>query len=387
MHLALVTDTYAPRVGGIEAQVAGLARALRAAGHDVDVVTCTPGPPAPGVVRVPGLGGAVPNPLRHSAVRAILRRYDVVHAHMGVGAPFAQAAVEQAARDGSPAVVTVHSMLAGAGALLGPVLRGWARRGVVLTAVSPVAARDVEKACGATVLVVPNGVDARWWAPSGPRSAGRAGVHGGPVLVCVSRLARRKRVVPLVRAFAAGIGAEARAGSGASAGPGVGGRADGRAGERAPGARLVVVGDGPQRSLVEAACARYGVADDVTLTGALDPAGVREILWDADVFMSPARLEAFGIAALEARCAGLPAVAMAGSGAADLIDHGRTGLVVADDTALAGAIGALTRDGALLAGLRAQAGGGAPSGGWADVVGRVEAAYRAATGATAWHRG
>ncbi|HYC53205.1 MAG TPA: glycosyltransferase, partial [Gemmatimonadaceae bacterium] len=43
MKIALATDWFAPRQGGIETQLVGLARGLGARGHQVDVITATPG--------------------------------------------------------------------------------------------------------------------------------------------------------------------------------------------------------------------------------------------------------------------------------------------------------------------------------------------------------
>ncbi|HEY0780448.1 MAG TPA: hypothetical protein VGD56_21005, partial [Gemmatirosa sp.] len=52
LRIALVSDWFLPRRGGIELQLAGLATHLAAAGHVVDVLTPTPGDPEPGVVRL-----------------------------------------------------------------------------------------------------------------------------------------------------------------------------------------------------------------------------------------------------------------------------------------------------------------------------------------------
>ena len=52
MFIALVSDCYLPRLGGIEVQVADLAEQLRAAGHTVLVLTATAGPEQDGVCRV-----------------------------------------------------------------------------------------------------------------------------------------------------------------------------------------------------------------------------------------------------------------------------------------------------------------------------------------------
>ena len=52
---------------------------------------------------------------------------------------------------------------------------------------------------------------------------------------------------------------------------------------------------------------------------------IRELLQRCDVYLAPATLESFGIAALEARSAGLPVIGMAGGGISDFIEHGVEG--------------------------------------------------------------
>ena len=64
-------------------------------------------------------------------------------------------------------------------------------------------------------------------------------------------------------------------------------------------------------------------------------------------FVLPSIRESFGIAALEARCAGLPVVAMRGSGAEDFLSDKSNALLAADDAALAAGMARLTVDDAL----------------------------------------
>ena len=74
MRIALVSDCYLPRLGGIELQVHDLAGQLIRAGHQVTVFTVTDGPPAAGdvpVVRLPALGG-VPLPAATDRLRRAL---------------------------------------------------------------------------------------------------------------------------------------------------------------------------------------------------------------------------------------------------------------------------------------------------------------------------
>ena len=71
---------------------------------------------------------------------------------------------------------------------------------------------------------------------------------------------------------------------------------------------------------------------------------IRDALAESDCFVLPTLRESFGIAALEARCAGLPVVAMATSGVAEVIGHGREGLLAHTDAELAQHVVTLARD-------------------------------------------
>ena len=73
----------------------------------------------------------------------------------------------------------------------------------------------------------------------------------------------------------------------------------------------VIIGDGPRRAGIERYLAKHGMTDWVTLYGRATHEQIREVYRDADFFVAPATLESFGIAALEARSAGLPVIAHA----------------------------------------------------------------------------
>ena len=110
---------------------------------------------------------------------------------------------------------------------------------------------------------------------------------------------------------------------------------------------LEIVGDGPARIEVERALAPLG--DRVTYAGALDAAGVDARLAAADLFVWPAINEAFGLALLEAQASGLPAVAGASGGVADIVAPEVTGRLVppGDADAFAAAVRDLLDDPAL----------------------------------------
>jgi glycosyltransferase involved in cell wall biosynthesis len=86
--------------------------------------------------------------------------------------------------------------------------------------------------------------------------------------------------------------------------------------------------DGAYADRVRRHCRRRGVADRVTLTGALPTDEVAAVLREAHVLALPSTHEGFGIAALEGMGFGLPAVVTFAGGATDLVTHDETGFLV-----------------------------------------------------------
>ena len=64
----------------------------------------------------------------------------------------------------------------------------------------------------------------------------------------------------------------------------------------------------------------------------------------SDVFVAPANLESFGIAALEARCAGLPVVAKAHTGISEFVNHDKEGLLATSDADMVHQLNRIVRD-------------------------------------------
>ena len=114
LKIALISDCYVPRLGGIEMQVHDLARQLQRAGHEVVVVTTTGGPDVVDGVRVHRID--VPLlpfdiPFTRRAFRCVAdvlasERVDVAHFHGGVVSPLAYKGARDAQRAGIPVVVT-----------------------------------------------------------------------------------------------------------------------------------------------------------------------------------------------------------------------------------------------------------------------------------------
>src|SRR5690606_13800803 len=98
---------------------------------------------------------------------------------------------------------------------------------------------------------------------------------------------------------------------------------------RAVRARLVLVGDGPDRQAVERQTAEYGLSDVVDFVGAQHD--VVPWLSAADLFLLPSAQESFGLAALEAMSCEVPVIASRVGGLTEVIQDGITGFVCDPD--------------------------------------------------------
>lgn len=90
-------------------------------------------------------------------------------------------------------------------------------------------------------------------------------------------------------------------------------------------ARLLLIGDGPDRARIEQRCREVGCCDRVIFLGNL-PA-VEEVLTGADLFLLPSSSESFGLAALEALACEVPVVASNAGGIPEVVEHGVNGLL------------------------------------------------------------
>jgi L-malate glycosyltransferase len=91
--------------------------------------------------------------------------------------------------------------------------------------------------------------------------------------------------------------------------------------------RLLLMGDGPDRSRAEWLVNQKGLRKKVEFMGKLDR--VYEKLSIADLMLAPSELESFGLAALEAMACEVPAIATAVGGVPEVIEHGRSGFLAA----------------------------------------------------------
>lgn len=88
-------------------------------------------------------------------------------------------------------------------------------------------------------------------------------------------------------------------------------------------ARLLMVGDGPERRTAEEMCREAGFCEDVSFLGSQN--SVEEIYSIGDLFLLPSESESFGLAALEAMACGVPVIASHAGGLPELVIEGETG--------------------------------------------------------------
>jgi glycosyltransferase involved in cell wall biosynthesis len=167
---------------------------------------------------------------------------------------------------------------------------------------------------------VPNGVDAEKHAPSanGAKPASAA----PPRLLLVGRLVHQKGADLLLRALGS-IAHEPFT--------------------------LEIVGDGPDREMLEALAKQEGIAERVRFCGWVERERIAEHYRAADVFVFPSRIEGMPNVVLEAMAYALPIVATDVPGNRELVVHERTGLVVRTEHVqqLASALERVLREAAL----------------------------------------
>ncbi len=333
LHLTQPVD------GGVARVVTDLVRAQLADG--LDVVAVCPDSALSGRLR--SLGAHVrhwratraPGASLAREVRQLARlidevRPDLVHAHSAKAGLAGRLAV----RGRIPTVFQPHAWsfeaVGGGTAALALRWERWAAR----WAARVVCVSEAERATGVHAgitgrwTVVPNGIDPDRFrpAPAGPVRAGLAPLAGpaakAPLAVCVGRLCRQKGQDVLLRAWDAVL-------------------------RRVPDARLVLVGDGPDRDRLRAAA-----PESVLFAGAVADASP----WyqAADLVVLPSRWEGMALAPLEAMACGRPVVVTDVDGARESLPPSFAASCVVppeDPRALAEAVGGLLLDPALRASL------------------------------------
>jgi N-acetyl-alpha-D-glucosaminyl L-malate synthase BshA len=154
--------------------------------------------------------------------------------------------------------------------------------------------------CETEIQVIPNFVDTNLFKPHENGEFRNAiAPHGEKLLVHTSNFRTVKRVPDTIRVFE-------------------------KVQKEIP-SKLILVGDGPDRSECERICRQLELCDKVKFLGKQD--GLVEILSSSDLFLIPSQSESFGLAALEAMACGLPVISSSVGGLPELVKHNETGFI------------------------------------------------------------
>jgi glycosyltransferase involved in cell wall biosynthesis len=251
-------------------------------------------------------GTALLRARRVRALLALLNDVDVLHMH-SVGVAGLDALVAASLARSRPVVVTHHATLTWFEPMRSRMSDAtlWLEKRIVYRAVMPYAAAASELVTAGglaaeQVAVVPFCVDERRFnlcvAPPPP---------GELTLVMAARMYPGKGHETLLEALA-------------------------KLSPQHPGLKLLLLGDGPNRPLIEADIARLGLAKVVEIRGHVDHADMPGALRDAHVVVLPSYMpgETFPLCLLEGMALGMPAIGSRWFGIPDIIAEGETGFVV-----------------------------------------------------------
>jgi glycosyltransferase involved in cell wall biosynthesis len=332
MRVLMVSDVYFPRVNGVSTSMETFRRCLADEGVEVRLVVPRYGdePEEPGVVRVRGRRLPTDPEDRMVSWRGMRRAVseaaadcDLIH----VQTPFVAhyAGVAAARRHRVPVLATYHTLFEEYLQYYVPLLpAGWSRAlarrfsrsqcnavDTVVVPSSAMAERLGRYGVTAPLRILPTGIPLDRYAQGDGASfrASRGIAPDQPLALYVGRVAHEKNIGFLLEALV-------------------------RAHRRCPQAMLLITGEGPAMADLKRQAAALGIGESVRFLGYLDrERELPDCYAAANVFVFASRTETQGLVLLEAMAAGLPVIALAAMGTADILENAAGAMVSRDDPA------------------------------------------------------
>lgn len=330
VKIGFVLDDHMGRPGGVQEYVRGLKDYLEAQGHTTVIFCGAGGPSEPSVIGMGysmplrGSGSSTSVPLTLASPRRLRRLLareacDILH----VMAPYSPTLSGRLLAQSSAAHIMTFLVALEPPwrrRLLGLLARTQARslhRFHGRMAISRAAEQSALALYGGDYRIVPVGVKLDRFRPMADEP-GCIPRPSGATILCLGRLEQRKGVRTLLQAVA-------------------------RLQRHAPDIWLCIGGDGPERPALERLAAELNLSN-VHFLGYVPAEDLPGLMRSADIFCAPAtQAESFGLVLIEAMASGLPIIASANAGYAEVLGANPGNLLVPprDDLALAGALDAL----------------------------------------------
>ncbi|WP_456321333.1 glycosyltransferase family 4 protein [Palaeococcus sp. (in: euryarchaeotes)] len=321
MRIALVSDWYYPKVGGVASHMHNLALKLRESGNEVAIVTnyWTTGKEQEleekgiELIKIPGMISPLLEINLSFGINSseelfeYLKDFDVIHSHHAF-TPLSLKAAKAGRKMKKATLLTTHSIsfaheskLWKALGLSFPIFSHYLKFPHRIIAVSNASKSFIEHFTDTPIRVIPNGVDDKKFHPkwNKERIKEEYGVEGDVVLY-VSRMSYRKGPHILLNAFS-----------------------------RLKEGTLVMVGSGDILPFLKAQAKFLGIEERVKFMGYVPSDELPKMFGMADIFVLPSvTAEAFGIVILEAMASGVPVISTDVGGIPEIVGGSRGGLLI-----------------------------------------------------------